>query len=128
MRQVISVTIGGGPCSKDCPFYAENGWVRGVNGVPLKTHCRGTMQDIIIDCDKFNSQTIEKLEVSDEQWQTMQHSVHKRAKKVRKEYPSDHAEIHPVGYNWKNAVNRALAAEKHDPKGKWNATKSSNVK
>ena len=127
MRQVVSVTIGGGPCSKDCPFYAENGWVRGVNGIPLKTHCRGTMQDIIIDCDKFNSQTIEKLEVSDEQWQTMQHSVHKRAKKVRKEYPSDHAEIHPVGYNWKNAVNRALAAEKHDPKDKWNANKSANV-
>ena len=125
MRQVISVTIGGGPCSKDCPFYAENGWVRGVNGVPLKTHCRGTMQDIIIDCDKFNSQTIEKLEVSDEQWQTMQHSVHKRAKKVRKEYPSDHAEIHPVGYNWKNAVNRALAAEKHQDK--WNSNKS-NIK
>ena len=125
MRQVISVTIGGGPCSKDCPFYAENGWVRGVNGVPLKTHCRGTMQDIIIDCDKFNSQTIEKLEVSDEQWQTMQHSVHKRAKKVRKEYPSDHAEIHPVGYNWKNAVNRTLAAEKHQDK--WNANKS-NIK
>ena len=116
MRQVISVSIGGGPCSKDCPFYAENGWVRGVNGIPLKTHCRGTMQDIIIDCDKFNSQTIEKLEVSDEQWQIMQHSIHKRAKKVRKEYPSDHAEIHPVGYNWK-----------HDPKGKWNATKSANV-
>ena len=125
MRQVISVSIGGGPCSKDCPFYTENGWVRGVNGIPLKTHCRGTMQDIIIDCDKFNSQTIEKLEVSDEQWQTMQHSVHKRAKKVRKEYPSDHAEIHPVGYNWKNAVNRALAAEKHQDK--WNANKSANV-
>ena len=114
MRQVISVSLGGGPCSKDCPFYAENGWVRGVNGIPLKTHCRGTMQDIIIDCDKFNSQTIEKLEVTDEQWQTMQHSVHKRAKKVRKEYPSDHAEIHPVGYNWKN-------------QDKWNANKSANV-
>ena len=125
MRQVVSVSRGGGPCSKDCPYYAEEGWVRGVNGIPLKTHCRGTMQDVIIDCDKFNSQTIEKLEVTDEQWQSMQAAIGKRAKKERKPYPEDHAEILPVGYNWKNAVNRAPAAEKHQDK--WNANKS-NIK
>jgi len=125
MRQIVSVVTGGGPCSKDCPYYAEEGWVRGVNGVPLKTHCRGTMQDIIVNCDKFNTQTVEKMEVTDDQWKTMQKAVGKRARKERKPYDPNHDEIHPVGYNWKNAVNRALAAEKHD---RWNATKSSNIK
>jgi len=122
---LIAVRKGGAKCSSACPFYVEDGVVRGVNDVPLKTHCRATMQDIIVDCDKFNPQAIEKLEVSEEQWKTMQRAVHKRARKVRKEYPSDHAEIHPVGYNWKNAVNRAPAAEKHQDK--WNAKKSSNI-
>ena len=126
MRQVVSVSKGGGPCSKDCPFYAETGWVRDVNGIPVKTHCRGTMQRIIIDCDKFNPNTIEKLEVTDEQWKTMQHAVGKRAKKERKPYDPNHAEIHPVGWNWKNAVNRAPVAEKNEDK--WNANKSNNIK
>ena len=124
---IVALRKGGVKCSSACPFHEEDGVVRGING-PLKTHCRATMETVSVDCDVWNPHNIEKLEVSEDQWQTMQHSIHKRAKKVRKEYPSDHAEIHPVGYNWKNAVNRALAAEKHDPKGKWNATKSSNVK
>lgn len=115
MRQVVSVVTGGGPCSKDCPYYAEEGWVRGVNGVPLKTHCRGTMQDIIVDCDKFNTQTVEKMEVTDEQWKTMQKAIGKRARKERKPYDPNHDVIHPVGYNWKH-------------QDKWNATKSSNIK
>ena len=115
MRQVVSVEKGGGPCSKDCPYYAAEGWVRDVNGIPVKTHCRGTMQHIVIDCDKFNSQTIEKLEVTDEQWKNMQKAIGKRAKKERKPYPEDHDEIHEVGWNWKN-------------QDKWNAQKSSNIK
>ena len=113
MRQLVSVAIGGGPCSKDCPYYAAEGWVRDVNGIPVKTHCRGTMQHIVIDCDKFNSQTIEKLEVTDEQWKNMQKAIGKRAKKERKPYPEDHDEIHEVGWNWK-----------HD---RYNAEKSKNV-
>ena len=113
---LIALRKGGSPCSKDCPFHEEDGVVPGVNG-PLKTHCRATMETVSVDCDVWNPHNIEKLEVSEDQWQTMQHSIHKRAKKVRKEYPSDHAEIHPVGYNWK-----------HDPKGKWNSLKSSNIK
>ena len=72
------------------------------------------MQDIIIDCDKFNSQTIEKLEVSDEQWQAMQKAIGKKAKKERKPYPEDHNEIHEVGWNWRH-------------QDKWNANKS-NIK
>jgi hypothetical protein len=112
---LIALRKGGAKCSSACPFHQESGVVRGING-PLKTHCRATMETVCVDCDVWNPHEIEKLEVSEQQWQTMQHAIRKRAKKVRKEYPSDHAEIHPVGYNWKN-----------DPKGRWNSTKSSNV-
>jgi hypothetical protein len=73
------------------------------------------MQEIIVDCDLFNTRTIEKMEVTDDQWKTMQKAVGKRARKERKPYPEDHKEIHPIGYNWKH-------------QDKWNATKSSNVK
>ena len=107
---LIAIRKGGVKCSSDCPFYTETGVVRGFNG-PLKTHCRATMETVIVDCDVWNPHQMEKLEVSEEQWQAMQRAVHKRAKKVRKPYPEDHEEIHPVGYNWR-----------HD---KWNAHKSS---
>jgi len=115
MRQVVSVQIGGSPCSKDCPYYTESGVVRGIRGVPLQTHCRATMETVIVDCEMFNPRTVEKIEVTDEQWHAMLRAIGKRARKERKLYPENHAEIHPVGYNWK----------KQD---KWNATKSSNVK
>ena len=115
--QIVALQEGGAKCSSSCPFYEESGWVKGVRGVPLKTHCRGTMETVIIDCDVFNPHKVEKLEVTEEQWKQMQAAIHKRAKKVRKPYPTDHAEIHPVGYNWK-----------HYPKGKWNAEKSKDVK
>ena len=113
---LIAVRKGGVNCSSACPFYSDSGVVRGING-PLKTHCRATMETVFVDCDVWNPHEIEKVEVTEQQWKSMQTAVHKRAKKVRKEYPTDHAEIHPVGYNWKN-----------DPKGKWNASKSSNIK
>lgn len=113
MRQVVSVEKGGGPCSTACPFYTDNGVVRGVRGVPLATHCRATMEAICIDCDIFNSHTVEKMEVTDEEWAKMQAAIGRKAQKERKRYDPDHAEIHPVG--WK-------------PKGKWNAEKSRKVK
>ena len=116
MRQIVSVEKGGSPCSKDCPFYTENGIVRGVHGVPLPTHCRATMETIIVDCEHFNPHTVEKLEVTDEQWRTMQASIGKRARKERKLYPADHAEIHPVGCEWTRA---------RSSNDRWNATKSS---
>ena len=111
---LIAIRKGGVKCSSACPFYTETGVVRGING-SLQTHCSGTMETVIVDCDIWDPKKIEKLEVSEAQWQTMQQVIHKRAKRVRKEYPSDHAEIHPVGYNWKH-------------QDKWNARKSSNVK
>ena len=112
--QLIALRKGGAKCSSACPYYEEKGQVRGVNDVPLKTHCRATMQDVIVDCDVWNPHNIEKLQVTEEQWKAMQAAVHKRAKKERKPWPEDHEEIHPVGYNWK-----------HD---RLNAEKSSKVK
>jgi hypothetical protein len=114
MRQIVSVEIGGGPCTADCPFYTETGKVIGVRGIPLKTHCRATMEAITVDCDVFNSRTVEKLRVTDAEWKQMQKAIGKKARKERKPYPEDHEEIHAVGYNWKN-------------EDKWNAQKSSNV-
>lgn len=111
---LIALRKGGVKCSSACPFYTETGVVRGING-PLKTHCRGTMETVIVDCDVWNPHNIEKLEVSEQQWQDMQRAIRKRAKKVRKPYPEDHAEIHAVGCEWTRS------------KGKWNAQKSSNV-
>lgn len=116
MRQVVSVEKGGGPCNKDCPFYTESGVVRGVRGMPLPTHCRATMEPIFVDCDVYNSNTVEKIEVSEEQWKTMQAAIGKRAKKERKLYPADHDEIHPVGCEWTRATDQ------------WKARKSLNIK
>lgn len=127
MRQVVSVEKGGGPCRTDCPYYSENGLVRGVRGVPLKTHCRATMEPISVDCDIYNSMTVEKMEVTDAEWETMQRAIGKRAKKERKPYPEDHEEIHAVGCEWTRR--RASAGEQpFGSKGKWNTLKSSNVK
>ena len=112
--QLIALRKGGAKCSSACPYYEEKGQVRGVNDVPLKTHCRGTMESVMVDCDIWNPNEIEKLEVTDEQWQSMQKAIGKKAKKERKPYPEDHAEILPVGYNWKH-------------QDKWNANKS-NIK
>lgn len=110
--QLIALRKGGRPCSKDCPYYQDNGIVRGFNG-PLKTHCRGTMETVILDCDVWNPYQVEKMEVSEEQWKVMQKAIGKRAKKVRKLYNPDHEEIHPVGYHW------SLSKEKSDLKGKF---------
>ena len=110
---VIGLRKGGTKCSSSCPFYEASGIVRGVRGMPLETHCSGTMQEVIVDCDKWNPHEIEKLEVSEEQWKVMQKAVHMRAKKVRKPYDPNHEVIHPVGCEWTRA--------------RWNAEKSKNV-
>ena len=112
---LIAIRKGGQPCSQDCPFYTETGVVRGING-PLKTHCRMTMNPWMVDCDIYNPCNIHKVEVSEEEFQTMLKAVKKRAIKQRKLYPEDHEEIHAVGCEWTRS------------KGKWNAEKSSNVK
>ena len=127
MRQVVSVEKGGGPCRTDCPYYSETGWVKGVLGVPLKTHCRATMEAISVDCDVYNTRTIEKIEVTDAEWKAMLKAIGKRAKKERKPYDPNHEEIHAVGCEW---TRRRVSADEQPfgSKGKWNAEKSSNVK
>ena len=133
MRQVVSVEIGGGPCTADCPFYEAKGWVRGIRGIPLKTHCRATMEAICVDCDVFNSMTVEKIQVTEAEWRAMQQAIGKQAKKERKPYDPNHEEIHAVGCEW----TRSRGASEHSDtapsqpcgdKGKWNSEKSSNVK
>lgn len=124
--QLIALRKGGTKCSSACPYYQESGWVRGMYGVPLKTHCRATMQDVIVDCDVWNPMQIEKLNVTEEQWKAMQKAVHKRAKKERKAYPEDHKEIHAVGCVWTRAKTVHEAIEESS-KGKYNARKSANV-
>ena len=112
---IIALRKGGSPCSTDCPFYTETGKVTGVRGIPLKTHCRMTMNPWMVDCDIYNVHCIDKLEVTEEQWKAMQRAVHKRAIRQRKLYPEDHAEIHPVGCEWTRS------------KGRWNSEKSANI-
>ena len=133
---LIAVRKGGVKCSSACPYYAEKGQVKGVRGVPLKTHCRATMQDVVVDCDVWNPNKIEKLEVSEEEWNTFQKMLGRKAMKERKPYDPDHKEIHPVGYNWKHRFSNNRSSLKNEirtgasqPCGdKWNAKKSSNVK
>lgn len=107
MRKIIAVEEGGGPCSTDCPYYADHGWVRDLNGLPVKTHCRGTMEEIVIDCDKYKMKSIETMRVSEAKWHEMEHTSGQKAKRIRKPYDPDHEEIHPVGYNWKHDKYRA---------------------
>ena len=124
---LIAIRKGGVKCSSACPFYTETGKVTGVRGVPLKTHCRMTMNPWMVDCDIYNPCNIHKVEVSEEEFQKMLKAVHKRAIKQRKLYPEDHEEIHAVGCEW---TRRRVSADEQPfgSKGKWNAEKSKNVK
>lgn len=124
---LVALREGSAKCSNICPYYADNCVVRGMHGVALATHCRATMQDVIVDCDKYDPRWIEKIEVSEAEWERMQSAIHRRARKLKKEYPEDHAEIHPVGYNWKHERSANTDPE-IDPKGKWNAEKSKNAR
>lgn len=110
---LIAIRKGGVKCSSACPFYTETSVVRGING-PLPTHCRMTMNPWMVDCDVYNPCQLDKLEVTEEQWKTMQQSVHKRAIHQRKLYPEDNENGRPVGSTWTQS--------------RWNASKSSNVK
>ena len=124
---IVALREGGGPCSTDCPFYTETGKVTGVRGVPLKTHCRMTMNPWMADCDVYNVRCIDKMEVSEEEWKAMQRAVRKKAIRQRKLYPEEHEEIHAVGCEWTRSRGSTPSQPCGD-KGKWNATKSSGIK
>lgn len=113
--QVIALRRGGAKCSSACPFYEEKGWVRGFYGVPLKTHCRMTMNEWMVDCDVYNPLCIDKMDVTEAQWERMQRTIGQKAVRVRKEYPDEHEEIHGVGCEWTRG------------KGRYNADKSGTV-
>ena len=112
---LIAIRKGGVKCSSACPFYTETGVVRGING-PLKTHCSATMHPWMIDCDIYNPMCIDKMEITEAQWNRIQSFLGKRAIRQRKLYPEDHENANQVGCEWTRS------------KGKWNAEKSSNVK
>lgn len=116
MPLLIAVRKGGTKCSSACPWYTESGKVRGVDQLPMMTHCRMTMHPWMVDCDLFDPCRIETVEVSEEQWQTMQTAVRKKAKKRRKLYPEDHKIIHEAGCEWTRN------------KGRFNAGKSAITK
>lgn len=115
MPLLIATRKGGVKCSSACPWYTETGKVRGIDKVPLKTHCRMTMHPWMVDCDRYDPHHIETVEVSEEQWQAMLTAVKKKAKKQRKLYPEEHEEIHAVGCEWTRS------------KGRFNADKSSII-
>ena len=84
-------------CSKACPFYTESGVVQQFGG-KKKTHCRGTMQPVVVDCNEFNPCEIETVEVTEKQWSLAQLLAGFKARILRRLYPEEHEEIHPVGY------------------------------
>ena len=96
MMQIIAIEEGGVKCSSACPFYEESGVVRGYGG-PLKTHCRGVMEDIVVNCDKFNPKQLYKgktLLTPKEIGKLLGTKLQKQ----RKLYDPGHAEIHPIGW------------------------------
>lgn len=107
---LIAIRKGGVKCSSACPFYTETGKVNGVRDVPLKTHCRMTMNPWMLDCDVYNPMCIDKMEVTEEQWKTMQKAIRKRAIRQRKLYPEVNENGRPVGCTW--------------TQGRWNAEKA----
>ena len=111
---LIAIRKGGVKCSSACPFYTETGVVRGING-PLKTHCRMTMNPWMIDCDIYNPMCIDKMEITEAQWNRIQSLIGKRAIRQRKLYPEDHENANQVGCEWTRS------------KGKWNAQKSASI-
>ena len=112
---LIAIRKGGVKCSSACPFYTETGVVRGING-PLNTHCRMTMNPWMIDCDIYNPMCIDKMEITEAQWNRIQSFLGKRAIRQRKLYPEDHENANQVGCEWTRS------------KGKWNAEKSKHAK
>ena len=86
---LIAIRKGGVKCSSACPFYTETGKVTGVRGVPLKTHCRMTMNPWMVDCDIYNPNNIHKVEVTEEEFQTMLKTpTETLSRKPRKRQPS----------------------------------------
>ena len=103
MMELIGLRKGKVKCSSACPFYTPSGVVRGYGG-PLKTHCRMVMHPWFADCNEYDTTRIDRLDVTEEQWRQMQQCITKKAKRQRKLYPENHAEIHHIGWTPKLRV------------------------
>ena len=75
-----------------------------------------TMNPWMIDCDIYNPMCIDKMEITEAQWNRIQSFLGKRAIRQRKLYPEDHENANQVGCEWTRS------------KGKWNAEKSKHAK
>jgi len=75
-----------------------------------------TMNPWMADCDIYNPMCIDKMQVTEEQWNAMQKAIGKKAIRQRKLYPENHENANQVGCEWTCM------------KGKWNSKKSKNVK
>lgn len=104
---LIAIRKGGAACSCACPFYEESGIVRGLYNMPLKTHCRMVMNPWMVDCDKYDPMCIDKMEVSEEQFQQMQQAIGVKAIRQIKLYPETHEVNHPLGWSWTKGVHNA---------------------
>lgn len=89
-------------CGPHCPYFTPSGTVQQFGG-KKKTHCRGTMQPVVVDCNEFNPCEIETVEVTEKQWGLAQFRAGFKARKIRRLYPEEHKEIHPIG--WKPTGN-----------------------
>ena len=97
MFQIVVIEEGGVKCSSACPYYEESGVVR-CQGGPKRSHCRAIMEDIVINCDKFNPKQMWKGKTV-----LTAKEIGKllgvKLQKQRKLYPAEHKEIHHIGEN-----------------------------
>jgi len=100
MIRLLALSRGGVKCSSACPYYEESGLIEAYNG-PMKTHCRAVMEDVVVNCDTFNPHKIRYADISEEKLESISKTLGISLKRVRKLYPREHKEIHPVG--WKPA-------------------------
>ena len=96
MMYVVAIKEGGIACDAGCPYYEESGVVRGYGG-QIQTHCRGVMEDVVVNCDKLNPKQLYKgrTPLTAKQIGKL---LKMKLQKERKQYDPEHEEIHPVGW------------------------------
>ncbi len=100
--KILALSEGGVKCSSACPYYEESGVIQAIGG-PMKTHCQAVMQDVIIDCHVFDPSKTLMADVTEDQVREMAKTLKIPLRKVRKLYPRNHKEIHPVGWKVKKS-------------------------
>ena len=98
MTRMYLLMKGGVKCSSACPFYKKRGTVYDTRGVPTKGHCQAVMEDVVVNCDKYNPHGIRYVDIPDEKVLSIERALKVPFKRIRKLYPRMHKEIHPVGW------------------------------